>query len=95
MRTQTCVSTGCPDIESLRPASVAAWQRPATGRSLFVAALMLFCALASAQEAPQSQVTPAIQAVRWAMLDADVNALTFRSMDRIFDTRLVGRMGPV
>lgn len=45
--------------------------------------------------APASPVSPAIQQVRRHMLDADVNSLTFHSMDQIFSTRVVGRMGPV
>lgn len=36
-----------------------------------------------------SSVPLAIQSVRWHMLDAEVNALTFRSMNQIFDTREV------
>jgi CubicO group peptidase (beta-lactamase class C family) len=65
---------------------------------LFMSVLVLGLLVAQqpilAQE-PESLVPPAVQKVRWAMLSADVNSLTFRSMDRIFDTRLVGRMGPV
>ncbi len=40
-------------------------------------------------------VPPALQSVRRHMLDADVNALTFHSMDQIFDTRRVENEGPV
>ena len=39
--------------------------------------------------APASSVPVALQEVRWQMLNPGINALTFRSMDRIFDTREV------
>ena len=41
------------------------------------------------------QVPPALQNVRRHMLDANVNALTFHSMEQIFDTRRVDNAGPV
>jgi CubicO group peptidase (beta-lactamase class C family) len=44
---------------------------------------------------PASEVPPAVQQLRRAMLDPDVNTLTFHSMDRIFTTRTVARSGPV
>jgi CubicO group peptidase (beta-lactamase class C family) len=44
---------------------------------------------------PASEVPPAVQQVRRAMLDPEINALTFQSMDRIFTTRAVPRSGPV
>lgn len=44
---------------------------------------------------PASEVPVAIQNARWAMLDADVNVLTFRSMEALFTTRTVPRSGPV
>ncbi|WP_421855946.1 serine hydrolase domain-containing protein [Marinomonas sp.] len=44
---------------------------------------------------PVSEVPVAIQNLRWAMLDGDVNALTFRSMDTLFTTRQVGHSGNV
>ena len=37
----------------------------------------------------------AVQILRWHMLDNDVNALAFRSMDSLFTTRTVARSGPV
>ena len=40
---------------------------------------------------PKSDVPVAIQNLRWAMLDGNVNTLTFRSMDRLFTTRTVAR----
>jgi len=46
-------------------------------------------------QGPASQVPNAIQILRWHMLDADVNTLTFRSMDTLFTTRTVPRAGPV
>jgi CubicO group peptidase (beta-lactamase class C family) len=44
---------------------------------------------------PASPVEPAVQQLRRAMLDADVNSLTFHNMDQLFTTRVVGRSGPV
>lgn len=44
---------------------------------------------------PPSQVPVAIQVLRWEMLESRVSALTFRSMDVLFDTRTVARKGPV
>jgi CubicO group peptidase (beta-lactamase class C family) len=44
---------------------------------------------------PASTVSPAVQQLRRSMLDAEVNTLTFRSMDRLFTTRTVARSGPV
>jgi len=48
----------------------------------------------AAQPEPVSTVPVAIQALRRAMLNADVNTLTFRSMDSIFTTRTVSHSGP-
>lgn len=42
-----------------------------------------------------SDVPVAIQQLRWAMNDEDVNALTFRSMDTLFTTRSVPHSGNV
>jgi CubicO group peptidase (beta-lactamase class C family) len=44
---------------------------------------------------PPSQVPPVVQQLRRAMLDAEINSLTFHSMDRLFTTRTVARSGPV
>src|SRR5688572_31004444 len=44
---------------------------------------------------PASDVPPAVQQLRRAMLDSEINSLTFHSMDRIFTTRTVARSGPV
>jgi CubicO group peptidase (beta-lactamase class C family) len=44
---------------------------------------------------PKSSVEPAVQQLRRAMLDPDVNALTFHNMDQLFTTRTVGRSGRV
>lgn len=44
---------------------------------------------------PASEVPAALQNARWAMLDPDINVLTFRSMDTLFTTRTVARSGPV
>lgn len=69
----------------------------------FAIAATLLSATTSAQQvlpAPLAQGTPsdvpvAIQILRWHMLDGDVNALTFRSMDTLFTTRGVPRSGDV
>jgi CubicO group peptidase (beta-lactamase class C family) len=66
-------------------------------------AAALWSATATAQQvlpAPLSQGTPsdvpvAIQILRWHVLDGDVNALTFRSMDTLFTTRSVPRSGDI
>lgn len=44
---------------------------------------------------PPSEVPIAVQILRWHMLDNEVSALTFRSMDSLFTTRTVARSGPV
>ncbi|MBN1239694.1 MAG: serine hydrolase [Gammaproteobacteria bacterium] len=44
---------------------------------------------------PPSDVPVAVQILRWHMLDNDVSALTFRSMDSLFTTRTVARSGRV
>ena len=54
-----------------------------------LAGSMLVAAIAAAD------VAPAVQTLRRHMLDADVNSLTFRSMDQLFDTRRVENAGPV
>lgn len=46
-------------------------------------------------QGPASDVPAAVQILRWSMNDANVNALTFRSMDTLFTTRTVARSGPV
>ncbi len=69
--------------------------------ALLVAALVSFNV--SAQQVlppplvggPPSQVPVAVQILRWHMLDNDVSALAFRSMDSLFTTRTVARSGPV
>ena len=42
-----------------------------------------------------SEVSPAVQLARWHMLDTDISAVMFRSMDRLFTTRTVPRAGAV
>ena len=69
--------------------------------ALLVAALVSFSV--SAQQVlppplvggPPSEVPIAVQILRWHMLDNDVSALAFRSMDSLFTTRTVARSGPV
>jgi CubicO group peptidase (beta-lactamase class C family) len=77
------------------------------GRGLLAAALSLGAAIAPiavlAQtelpppllEGEPSEVPPAVQLLRWRMNDADINSLTFRSMDTLFNTRSVPRSGPI
>ena len=43
----------------------------------------------------QSEVPVAVQILRWHMLDNDVSALAFRSMDMLFTTRTVARSGSI
>lgn len=70
---------------------------------LFTAGLCLISAPGLAQQQlppplavePASNVSPALQILRWHMLDGDVNSLTFRSMDSLFTTRSVPRSGQV
>lgn len=66
------------------------------GRSLILAALAAAATMpARAGEPPYAgDVPPAIQTLRWHMLDPGVNTLTFHSMDQIFTTRKVSRAGP-
>jgi CubicO group peptidase (beta-lactamase class C family) len=47
------------------------------------------------QGGPPSDVPVAVQVLRWSMLDSNVNALMFRSMDTLFTTRTVAHSGPV
>src|SRR5690606_39989923 len=44
---------------------------------------------------PPSDVPVAVQILRWHMLDNDVSALMFRSMDSLFTTRTVAPSGDV
>ena len=67
-----------------------------------LAAVFFACNLNAQQELPPplrvdppSDVSVAVQILRWHMLDNDVNSLTFRSMDKLFTTRTVARAGPV
>lgn len=71
---------------SLGILTVALWAGPAASQTLneYVAAV-----------GPESEVPVAIQNARWAMLQPDLNALTFRSMDTLFTTRTVPRSGQV
>lgn len=62
-----------------------------------VAAAQDACGRASAQplDPAKSRVSPAIQELRRRVFDANVNTLTFHSVDQIYSTRVVGRGGPV
>jgi CubicO group peptidase (beta-lactamase class C family) len=70
-------------------------------RSAVVIGFALCCAGAGAQQAlppplrggPTSDVPVAVQILRWHMLDNNVSALAFRSMDQLFTTRTVARGG--
>jgi len=44
---------------------------------------------------PKSSVPEPVQSLRRAMMDADLNSLTFHNMDELFTTRTVPRSGPV
>jgi len=66
-----------------------------TGMALGALSFFLGLPAAAQSPAPVSDVPPAIQQLRWSMLDANVNSLTFRSMDTLFTTRVVGRSGAV
>ena len=46
-------------------------------------------------QGPHSDVPIGVQELRWQMNDADINSLTFRSMDTLFTTRSVPRSGPI
>lgn len=70
--------------------------------TLFLAALLASATMlaqqplpAPLQGGPPSDVPVAVQVLRWSMLDGNVNALAFRSMDTLFTTRTVARGGPV
>lgn len=72
-------------------------------KAAVAAAVAVFaCSLSAQQELPEplrggppSDVPVAVQVLRWHMLDSEVNALTFRSMETLFTTRTVARSGPV
>jgi CubicO group peptidase (beta-lactamase class C family) len=74
-----------------------------TGNALAVAMAWVLPACALAQQMlpsalqlqPASDVPVAVQVLRWHMNDADLNALSFRSMEQIFTTRSVPRSGQV
>jgi CubicO group peptidase (beta-lactamase class C family) len=55
----------------------------------------LACAPAWAAPPQYGEVPEAVREARRHLLDADLNELTFRSMDRLFDTREVTRSGPI
>lgn len=48
-----------------------------------------------AKNGPVSDVPVAIQNARWAMLNGDINTITFRNMDQLFTTREVAHSGTV
>ena len=62
-------------------------------------AALALCLLTAGQVIADSESTssvpPAIQEARRAMLDSEINVLTFQSMDKLFYTREVSRSGPV
>ena len=66
---------------------------------LSVACMVLVSATSVARSADAassvSTVSPALQQARRHMLDADINTLTFHSMNALFDTHAVTRSGPV
>lgn len=71
-------------------------------RNLGLGLLLLWATTAAGQQLPPplqgglaSEVSPAMQLARWHMLDTDLSAVLFRSMDRLFTTRTVARAGKV
>src|SRR5690242_6293359 len=79
------------------PLSDLRWQRAALVVLCSVVP-MLVCAYPAPPpdpSLPKSDVPAAIQQLRRAMLDPEVNTLTFHNMDQIFTTRAVARSGPV
>ncbi|HVO48024.1 MAG TPA: serine hydrolase [Steroidobacteraceae bacterium] len=60
-----------------------------------VAALTVVGLLSASAAWADPEVPAALQSVRRHVLDAGVNALTFHSMDQIFETRRVDNAGPV
>ncbi len=66
-----------------------------SARAALLLAAGALCAGAVIAQAPSATVPPAIQQLRRHMLDTDVNSLTFRNMDALFDTLPVARAGPV
>lgn len=66
-------------------------------RLLMGAAALAFAATSAIAQVhePLHPVSPALKTLREHMFDADVNALTFRSIETIMDTRKVPNGGPV
>ena len=69
-------------------------------RSLWLLCVPVLCGAAEQLPAPlqggiPTQVPVALQLARWHMLDTDISSVMFRSMDRLFTTRVVPRAGPV
>lgn len=70
---------------------------------LIGAAFLLWCPLAlwaypappPDPSMPKATVPQSVQSLRRAMMDADLNSLTFHNMDELFTTRSVPRSGPV
>lgn len=48
-----------------------------------------------ANTGPESHLPIAVQNSRWHMNDTNINSLTFRSMEKLYDTRKVTSFGPV
>jgi CubicO group peptidase (beta-lactamase class C family) len=81
-----------------------AWALPALG-----ALVLAGCNSQSAQNQPAAQsgtpydpyvgkafpLTPAVIAMRWQLLNPEVNSFTFRETDRVFESRAVPRSGAV
>jgi hypothetical protein len=63
--------------------------------ALIPAGLLAYPAPAPGPTAPKSDVPAHVQSLRHAMMDADLNSLTFHNMDELFTTRTVARSGPV
>ena len=66
-----------------------------TATAYAICALIPDIARSAADQPAASSVPPTVQELRRHMLDAPLNALTFHSMDELFETRAVTRSGPV
>jgi CubicO group peptidase (beta-lactamase class C family) len=60
-----------------------------------LALLALAAPLAAQDAAPAADPSSAVVAMRWQWLNPEINSFTFRDTDRVFESRPVGRAGPV
>lgn len=79
-------------------------------KKILASSAMAMCALAlgscsDAQSSPPMaaetpaaktyELTPAVIAMRWQLLNPEINSFTFRDTDKVFETRPVAKAGPV